>query len=222
MPSMPVRRIHGARGFALIELLVVIAIIALLIALLLPALSRAKASAAAVSCASNLREIHIALQIYLNEDGGWAFWHGKNLMTDGMDWFGYGGRETGNADLSQAGYFNRVIPRPLNHYVQNIDLFRCPRNVDIDPWTNGCTHFEWVGNSYQFNANGDPFSTSTDGGLSGVKYSKIVETPRTILFFEANSYYQYNWHYKLESNVCFADGHVEFMRLFDRHASFRW
>ncbi len=57
------------RAFTLIELLVVIVVIALLAALLLPTLGQATERARSTACLSNLKQMGVALRLYLDENG---------------------------------------------------------------------------------------------------------------------------------------------------------
>lgn len=67
----PALRKSSLHAFTLIELLVVIAIIAILAAMLLPALTRAREQARQASCASNLRQVGLALLMYSNDFDEW-------------------------------------------------------------------------------------------------------------------------------------------------------
>lgn len=70
MKGTPLRQNRTERGFSLIELLVVIAIIAILASLLLPALTHAKALASATQCKSNLKQMDLALIMYVHDHEG--------------------------------------------------------------------------------------------------------------------------------------------------------
>ncbi len=82
-------------AFTLIELLVVIAIIAILAALVLPALAKAKERGRRIRCLSNLHQISLATQIYVDEyqrwlpTGRWTPqhpWPNETTLTLADDW----------------------------------------------------------------------------------------------------------------------------------------
>ncbi len=71
--NAPAVRLKNRRrfSFTLVELLVVVAIISILLALLMPALKNARETAKMIVCASNLRQLSIASNLYVAENNGY-------------------------------------------------------------------------------------------------------------------------------------------------------
>ena len=77
----------GTDGFTLIELLIVVAIIGILSAMLLPALIRAKAAAQRADCVSNVRQLGLATQLYLGDNGDIFFYRSQPSTAAGQPWW---------------------------------------------------------------------------------------------------------------------------------------
>ena len=110
-------------GFTLIELLVVIAIISILAAMLLPALSKAREKSRQIVCGGgNLKQIGLALGIYMNDYDGYspAAASGATWITR---WFFPLLITMGITDDSDQGWSGQ----PGYLYIsQKNNVFRCP------------------------------------------------------------------------------------------------
>ena len=217
-------------GFTLIELLVVVSIIALLVAILMPALHEARQIAVEVKCSAQLRQLSTAIHLYASDNYGRLFWRRSNPNANGMEWYSWVGRETGNpVKQASTDIFNTTIPRPLNAYIENaIEIARDPGDIyriEVIPGAVIYTVqslFDGVGNSYAFNAIGHPFyytahpkATFGDwwpGGLRGRRLTQVYRPSQTVLILDSGLIYppdeKMSWHRDRMVNMAFCDGHV--------------
>ena len=116
-----------SRGFTLIELLVVIAIIAILAAMLFPVFARARESARKIQCLANVKNIALAVQMYLTDyDRIWPNEHRAEVQAEFMDLTGCSMTSgSGQYNLNRANPYLRA-PEILDEYVKNRDVWRCP------------------------------------------------------------------------------------------------
>lgn len=96
---------HENTGFTLVELLVVVAIIALLVSILLPSLGSARQMTLRVLCAGNLRQIDLAVNMYLNDYNDTYPFAQDPVSTDPFYWLWMGRGWRGFVEP----YFNTTV-----------------------------------------------------------------------------------------------------------------
>jgi prepilin-type N-terminal cleavage/methylation domain-containing protein/prepilin-type processing-associated H-X9-DG protein len=112
------------KGFTLIELLVVIAIIGILAAMVFPVFARARESARKAVCLSNVKNIALAINMYLADNND-TFPPGESRpeVYDTLNAMGY--YDPCPYAESKANPYLRW-PVILDEYVKNRDVWRCP------------------------------------------------------------------------------------------------
>ncbi len=105
---------RGRSAFTLIELLIVIAIVGVLAALLLPVFNRAKEASRASACLSNLHQLGVALQLYVQDNR-----NRMPVMYDALF-------TTNNAPTN----IQKTVDVVLTNYFGTTNVLKCPSDRD--------------------------------------------------------------------------------------------
>jgi prepilin-type N-terminal cleavage/methylation domain-containing protein/prepilin-type processing-associated H-X9-DG protein len=195
------------RGFTLIELLVVIAIIAILAAILFPVFARAREKARQTSCLSNLKQIGLSLQMYVQDYDERApmIWYGTDSSRD-------------NANV---GFNFRELLHP---YIKNEQVWRCPsrppsfRTCHYTGYGWGRGTNSWLGKlangSYGYNMALDKGMTAqledASNTIAFTEMDCLMAAPRMVPYL--GPYNHSEEPHNDGFNSAFCDGHAKWMK----------
>jgi prepilin-type N-terminal cleavage/methylation domain-containing protein/prepilin-type processing-associated H-X9-DG protein len=199
-------------GFTLIELLVVISIITILASMMLPGLAGAKEQARITQCLNNMRQIGIAIRLYVDDND---FRFPPSAVVDIDDIAKDVSAALGGHDPlpSHSRYFASAKRRPLYDYIRPSEVYKCAKDkgqveygCDIPPLKP--SNFATIGSSYKYNAgdltvlSGGGFKRGRVGGLANKNETWAPQPERYILMHEppariygCNSAWWAQWHY---------------------------
>lgn len=206
-------------GFTLIELLVVIAIIAILAAILFPVLTRAKAAGMKAACSSNMRQLGMALRIYLDDNNQCM----PTMYTEGI--------------LSPITKNNKFMNMnwcyALKNYIKSTNMYCCPYAKNRWRFPPGTVSGEPYTTRISYEMNGLAINHPMQPNPHYVLYSDCKYPSKVFVFREIavcrdichlrplfdgtgvmddDMYYMHRTSHMGGHNWTYADGHVEYLK----------
>ncbi len=168
------------KAFTLIELLVVIAIIAILAAILFPVFAQAKESAKSASDLSNVKQLGIAVQMYMTDyDDKMPLGHGDNDSTgqSGYNYYKYVPADWSDSPSPKfrVNFSRSHVMNTLQIYVKNDQIMASPGMTEYLYHTGEGVLKKKGTTTYGYN-----------GILHGYNYTAIVAVAELPLFTQSN------------------------------------
>jgi len=225
-------------AFTLVDLLVVIAITGILASLLIPALVRAQTKGRGTACLNHLRQMAIAMQLYVDDADGrlpYNLGYADTKRTIRYDTYRNWANNVLNWELDEGNTNTLWLAEGgLGPYLEgNTEVFRCPSDHAVSQlqrdagWSRRARSYSlnaMVGNAGEFSREG--FNLNNPGYLQFFKEADVAVPARIFTFIEEhpdsiNDGYFLNklrqrewfdlpasWH-NAAANLTFVDGHAE-------------
>lgn len=192
-------------GFTLVELLVTIAIVAILASLMLSGVRTVRESSRQMSCASNLRQLHLGHSLYAEDWEGWIMPGYWGAGAGYEQWFPYHIQIALGTDAPAWNRYDRVVLCPGQHLAISPWLGSFKMNY----WVSAkCSHASYIAASPTYTKRpftGFPAASQTlflyDSGDASNNGCGHSEQTAAVTFRHPGG-----------ANALFADGHVTAIR----------